>query len=103
MKMLRSLKTRCVLWVWNHSPNCAEMSRLASRSFEHPPSLHTLLKTRLHYLICAWCKRYFTQLRFLHETAPHFGEHTEIMPVHALSAEARWRIVQRLRGMEKSS
>jgi hypothetical protein len=32
----RSLKKRFVVWIWNHTPNCAQMSRLASQSFEEP-------------------------------------------------------------------
>src|SRR5678810_305675 len=100
MKILRSLKTRCVVWAWNHTPNCSQMSQLASRSFEQSLSLPTRFKMRLHYLICVWCKRYFAQVRFLHDTASRFDEHMEIMPVRALSPEARWRIVQRLQRME---
>jgi len=103
MKILRPLKTRWVVWVWNHTPNCAEMSRLASRSLEQPLSVHTRLKMQLHYLICAWCKRYFTQLRFLHEAAPHFDEHAGTLPARSLSVEARRRIMQRLQGMENQS
>ena len=96
MKIFEPLKTRWIVWVWKHTPNCADMSRLASRSLEEPPSLRTRLKMRLHYLICAWCRRYFKQLAFLHEAAPHFGEHAETLPNRGLSAEARQRIMQRL-------
>ena len=103
MKTLMALKTRWVVWVWNHTPNCAEMSRLPSRSLEQPLSMRMRLKMRLHYLICAWCKRYFTQLRFLHEAAPHFDEHTGTGPVRSLSVEARRLIMQRLQGMENKS
>ena len=100
MKILMSLKTRCVVWVWKHTPNCAAMSRLASRSLEQPPSLRKRLKMRLHYLICAWCERYFQQLTFLHEVAPHFEEHAATLPGRDLSAEARRRIMQSLQGVE---
>ena len=44
MKIFDSLKTRWIVLVWNHTPNCAEMSRLASRSLEQPLSVHTRLK-----------------------------------------------------------
>ena len=100
MKILDSIKNRWIVWVWSHTPNCAEMSRLVSRSLEQPLSMRTWLKMRLHYLICAWCKRYFAQLRFLHEAAPHFDEHAGTGPVRSLSVEARRRIMQRLQGME---
>ena len=101
MKILMSLKTRWIVWVWNHTPNCEEMSRLASRSLEQSLSPRTRLKMRLHYLICAWCKRYFTHLRFLHEATPHFDDHAGTLPSRRLSAEARRRIMQRLREVEK--
>ena len=103
MKIFDSLKIRWIVWMWNHTPNCAEMSRLASRSMEEPQSMRTWLKMRLHYLICEWCKRYFTQLRFLHQAAPHLGELAGTVPVRSLSVEARRRIVQRLQGMENKS
>ena len=96
MKLFEWLNTRWTTWVWNHTLNCAEMSRLASQSLERPLPLGARLKVRLHFLICVWCKRYFKQLKFLHDSAPHFHEHAEILPNRGLSAEARQRIVQRL-------
>ena len=98
MKIFERLKTRWITWVWNHSLNCAEMSRLASQSLEQRLPLSTRFKMRLHYLICVWCKRYSRQLKFLHDSAPHFHEHTETLPNRGLSAEAKQRIVRRLRG-----
>ena len=96
MKIFESIKMRTIVWVWKHSPNCADMSRLASRSLEQPLSLRIRFKMRLHYLICVWCKRYFKQLKFLHEAAPHFADHAGTLPGRGLSAEARQRMVQRL-------
>lgn len=103
MKLFELLKTRWVVWVWNHTPNCADMSRLGSQSLEQPLSLGTRLRMRLHYVICVWCQRYRKQLRFLHEAAPRFDDHAGILPHRGLSAEARQRIVQRLRIAESES
>jgi hypothetical protein len=97
MKFIESLKLRWVVWVWNHTPNCAEMSRLASRSFEQPPSLALRLKMRLHHLICVWCQRYERQLQFLHRAAPQTQDELDGLTVRGLSPEARQRLVQRLR------
>jgi hypothetical protein len=97
MKLLQSLKLRWVVWVWNHTPNCAEMSRLASLSFEQPPSLALRLKMRLHHLICVWCQRYKRQLKFLHRAAPHTHDDLDMLSARGLSQEARQRLVQRLR------
>jgi hypothetical protein len=96
MKLFVPLKTRFVIWVWNHTPNCAEMSRLASQSFEQPIPLGTWLKMRLHYLICVWCSRYLKHLNFLHAAAPRLNEQANLPAARGLSAEAKQRMVQRL-------
>ena len=96
MKIFESIKRRAIVWVWKHTPNCADMSRLASRSLEQPLSRRMRLRMRLHYLICVWCKRYFKQLKFLHKAAPNFEDQAGTLPGRGLSAEARQRIVQRL-------
>lgn len=103
MKLFSSLKTWFVIWVWNHTPNCAEMSRLASRSLEQRPSPTTWLRMRLHHLICAWCKRYFKQLSFLHASAPQFDAHPDVFSNRGLSPEARQRIVQRLQAAKNDN
>jgi hypothetical protein len=97
MKLFQSLKLRWVVWVWNHTPNCAEMSRLASLSFERPPSLALRLKMRLHHFICIWCRRYEQQLKFLRRAAPMTHDDLDVLAVRGLSPEARQRLVQRLR------
>lgn len=98
MKPSERIKARWITWVWNHTPNCAEMSRLASLSLERPLTWGTRLKIRLHHLICIWCKRYGRQLKFLHGAVPHFHEHAGTLPNHGLSADARQRIMRRLQG-----
>jgi hypothetical protein len=96
MKFSESLKKRWVVWVWNHTPNCAEMSRLASQSFERCLPWRARFKMQLHYLICVWCKRYLTHLKFLHAAAPRRDEPADLPLAPALSAEAKRRIMQRL-------
>jgi RNA polymerase sigma-70 factor (ECF subfamily) len=97
MKLLNSIKMRWVVWVWNHTPNCAEMSRLASISLEQPPSFAQRLKMRLHHLICVWCQRYQKQLQFLHRAAPRMQEEIEAASNRKLSEESKRRMVERLR------
>jgi hypothetical protein len=96
VKTHESLKARWVAWVWRHTPDCTEMSRLASRGLDGPLPLGTRIRMRLHYFICVWCKRYLHQLRFLHAAAPLYGGHAGIPADRGLSAEARRRIAQRL-------
>ena len=97
MKLLSSLKTKFVVWVWNHTPTCAEMSRLTSRALEQPLTFTTRIKMRLHFVICAWCRRYFKQINFLHHTAPRLGLDLGELPGRGMSAEAKQRITQRIK------
>ena len=92
MKFFASLKTKFVVWVWNHTPSCAEMSRLTSRALEQPLTLRMRLKMRLHFVICAWCRRYFEQINFLHEHAPRLGMQLGELPGRGLSPDAKRRI-----------
>jgi len=96
MKLLESLKMRWIVWVWNHTPNCAEMSRLASSSLDQPPSWKLRCKMRLHYLICVWCERYRKHLKFLHRVAPQFPQELETASNQKLSTEAKQRMIQHL-------
>ena len=96
MKLLASLKTKLVVWVWNHTPSCAEMSRLTSRALEQPLTLKMQVKTRLHFVICAWCRRYFEQINFLHEHAPKLEMQLSTLPSPGMSAEVRQRILRRI-------
>ena len=92
MKLFTSLKTRFVVWVWNHTQTCAEMSRLTSRALEQPLTLRMRLKMRLHFVICAWCRRYFEQINFLHEHASRLSVQLETSPARGLSPDAKSRI-----------
>jgi hypothetical protein len=96
MKLLEALKMRWIVWVWNHTPNCAEMSRLASLSLDQPPSVKVRLKMRLHCLICVWCERYQKHLIFLRRAASQLSDKFEAASQRTLSVEARQRMVQRL-------
>jgi hypothetical protein len=97
MKILASFKERCGVWVWQHTPHCREILRLASQALEQPLTFRTRLKMSLHFLICVWCERYVKQLKFLHQAGPHAGHRDETLPGRGLSAEARRRIVQNLK------
>ncbi len=96
MKLLESLKKRWAVWVWNHTPNCADLSRLASQSLDRKLPWNLRLEMRLHNLICGWCKRYRKQLQFLHQAAPRLDEQFGAFPLRGLSPDARQRILQRI-------
>jgi len=101
MKLMESLKTLWIVWMWNHTPNCAEMSRLASQSLEQPLTMKMRLKMWLHFLICVWCERYHKHLKFLHRAAPEFGENVDSVFHPSLSFEAKQRIKVRLQEIDK--
>jgi hypothetical protein len=96
MKIGDLFKRACVTWIWEHTPNCTEMSRLASQSLDGPLPLRMWLRMKLHYVICVWCKRYVKHLKFLHAAAPHFDDRADLLSNRTLSAAAKQRIVQRL-------
>ena len=97
MKIIATIKERWEVWVWQHTRHCTEILRLASQSLEQPLSFRTRLKMRLHFLICVWCERYDKQLKFLHRACSHASHQDETLPGRGLSAEARQRIVERLK------
>ena len=106
MKLLDSWKLRWVVWVWNHTPNCPGMSRLASLSLEQPASFALRLKMRLHHLICVWCQRYQKQLQFLHRAAPRMQEEIEAASIGNCQrnpSAAWWSDCARSAGIEVSS
>ena len=96
MKLFASLKTKFVIWVWNHTPNCAEMSRLTSRALDESLPLKLRLQIKLHHLICVWCKRYFQQLHFLRDAAPRLEMQPPTLSPQSLSVEAKQRMAQRI-------
>jgi hypothetical protein len=97
VRIFGTLKTRFVVWVWNHTPTCAEMSRLTSCALEQPLTLRQRMQMRLHFVICAWCRRYFEQINFLHTHAPRLGMALTDASGRGLSAEAKQRLLQRIR------
>ena len=96
------LKTRFVVWVWYHTPNCAEISRLTSRLLDEPLRLNLRLQMHLHHWICAWCRRYFEQLHFLHAAAPRLGVTSATLTTKGLPAHARQRIVQAIHATRRT-
>jgi hypothetical protein len=83
-----------------HTPTCAKVTALVSASLDHSLPLYKRLVVRLHFLICVWCRRYLTQVRFLRNVVrehPEELESAESAPSATLSPEARRRIGQALR------
>lgn len=97
MKLLTWIKTQFVLLIWKLTPDCLEMSRLASSRLDQPLPLWLRARIRLHFLICTWCWRYRQQLVFLHTAAPTLASKLALEPSKRLSEDAKRRMVQCLR------
>jgi hypothetical protein len=97
MKIIAAIRKHWVVWVWQHTPHCTEILRLASQSLEQPLPFRTRLKMRLHFLICVWCERYVKQLKFLHRAGAQLEHRADDLPGRGLSPEARQRIVQHIK------
>jgi hypothetical protein len=77
-------------------PNCREATRAQSERLDRPLPRTTRIGLWLHLLLCRWCRRYGTQIRFLGRAAhDHQDELAGAAPT-TLSVEARQRIKQRL-------
>lgn len=96
MNPFAPLKTRLVVWIWKHTPTCAEMTRLTSVALERPLPLRARLRMRLHFVICVWCRRYFAQINFLRQASAQSAQRWEALAVRRLSPEARLRMMRRL-------
>ena len=91
------LKLWLITWVWKNTMTCKELSRLASQQLDQPLPLLTRLRMRLHFLICAWCRRYVKQVRLVREVAPKYGEKVAAVSDKSLSADAKQRIKQAIK------
>lgn len=63
-----------VQFVANLTPHCHDITRLLSESMERRLPLRTRLLIRLHFTVCAWCKRYDGQLKLLRKYSSGFAE-----------------------------
>jgi hypothetical protein len=83
--------------------NCRQVTRLVSQSMDAKLRWYQQLGMRIHLLYCVWCRRYASQLRFLHKACGHLGSETRANPSHTLSSEARSRMRARLQEAMKDA
>jgi hypothetical protein len=81
--------------------DCRAAMRGQSEALDHPLPPVRRLGLWLHLLICKWCRRYGRQICFLRETASQHPDELTAAGAETLSAEARERIKQRLRNVDK--
>ena len=74
--------------------NCRQVTRLVSQSMDTKLRWYQWLGMRIHLLYCVWCRRYASQIRFLHKACKHMD--AEATPSHTLSAESKEKMRARL-------
>ena len=94
-KIIRHLKSAVNRFLAVLAFSCHDMSRLSSQAMDTRLPRMTRFRMRVHYLICAWCRRYRAQLALLRRAVSRLGNDApEAGP--ALSPEARERIKKHL-------
>ena len=82
---------------------CKDASRLVSEAEDRPLGLRERLGLRLHLWICANCRRYERQIRFLRKALRAWALDSEMeLPGPELPASARDRIGKALAARDES-
>ncbi|NOZ02325.1 MAG: zf-HC2 domain-containing protein [Deltaproteobacteria bacterium] len=83
--------------------NCREATRLADEALEHRLPLGSRIGLKLHLMMCRYCNRYNTQVRFIHEAMKRYAE-KEIEEINGVrppeAMRERWRRCLKERGAE---
>jgi 3-methyladenine DNA glycosylase AlkD len=80
--------------------HCKEVARLVSEGQDRRLSLLDRLHVRYHMIMCAVCRRFANQMKFVHRLAQRMGEPESVDTFdRSLSPEARSRIESRLKDM----
>ena len=82
--------------------NCRQVTRLVSQSIDTKLRWYQWLGMRIHLLYCVWCRRYASQVHFLHKACHQLGTEAETNPSHTLSSEAKDKMRARLQEAAKN-
>ncbi|HWD18043.1 MAG TPA: hypothetical protein VHB20_02095 [Verrucomicrobiae bacterium] len=77
-------------------PSCREAARLQSEALDTTVSPARRGGLWLHLCVCAWCRRYGKQIRFLRRSAQENPDKFTAAAPQQLTLEARARLKQRL-------
>ena len=88
-------KEKLVDWLAHRLPPCKEVTRMASEAMDRKLPWRQKIEMKLHFMICAWCLRYFQQLQLMREMAHQQSSQAENMDSF-LSPEARERMKRKL-------
>ena len=76
--------------------NCRQVTRLVSQSMDARLRWYQWLGMRIHLVYCVWCRRYASQIHFLHKACKQMDSESEASPTHILSNEAKDKMRARL-------
>ena len=99
MKIYLIIKRAVKRWLLRTLQPCREMAPLMSESMERRLTLSEFLKLRLHLLVCAWCRRYLKQIKFMRWIVRTPKANGEFTP--SLASEARERIAKTVQNRER--
>jgi hypothetical protein len=101
MNWLNNKLKKLVMACGDLSPTCKHAARLQSEALDHPLTLRQRAGLRIHLTLCAWCRRYGKQIRFLREAAQEHPDELTESGIPTLSQEARDRLKRKLESSEK--
>jgi hypothetical protein len=90
------LKTRFANLVWRITPNCRQVTRLASEELDRPLPPGLRARLGLHRRFCPHCARYARQLEVLCEATRRLPEDLEESAEPALTEDAKARMKRAL-------
>ncbi len=93
------MKQTVIEWLARRLPTCKEVTRMASDTMERKFALRQRIEMKLHFMVCAWCLRYFKQLQLMRELAHQHETQTANeppVPTSSLSPQARERMKRSL-------
>jgi len=98
-----TVKQRIIVWLAQYVAPCQVITHRLSAALESRPGWRERLSTRLHLLICVWCRRYKDQLALIKSAAHQAASDavSDSLPRHRLSEESRDRIRRSLEGAEE--
>lgn len=80
--------------------HCKEVARLVSESQDRSLSFFDRLRVRYHMVMCAVCRRFADQMKFVHRLSQRMGEPESVDAFdRSLSPEARSRIESTLKDL----
>ena len=67
MKVFTGIRTILRRWLLQSLQPCRQMVPLMSESLDRPLGVGEQLQLRLHLAVCAWCRRYLQQIKFIRQ------------------------------------